>query len=252
MADKFTLNNVQYIKQENGYCFKIDGSLKDRISKAKFEEAKAEYEAKEAAIAEDMAKPAVINEYGCVDCKGCRNTKCVHRDCMRRNPIEVGGLAECKRLENNVAENATGSHEEAKEDNSDTEVVLEHAKEDEAKENKKKASKKPRKSKDIAFEMDLSTGRHITLTAKQADFIAHIPDTYFYENGVDSAIWVDCLADDIGGQFANKPMTVGAMISTLCEKGLGCRGKGKVNGRKATSFEFTEEGKEVAKELGLN
>ena len=46
-------------------------------------------------------------------------------------------------------------------------------------------------------------------------------------------------------------MTVGAMISTLCEKGLGIRGKEKMNGRKATFFELTEMGKKVAGDLGL-
>lgn len=107
--------------------------------------------------------------------------------------------------------------------------------------------KRIRKSKDIAYD-----GNGITLTAKQVDFIRHLPDTNFWEHGLDSCIWVDCLCDDIGGQFEGKPMTVGAMISTLCEKGLGIRYKQRVNGRKATSFELTENGKLVAAELGLN
>lgn len=105
---------------------------------------------------------------------------------------------------------------------------------------------KPRKSKDVAHEAE-----GVTLTAKQVDFIKHLPDTYFWENGLDSCIWVDCLCDDIGGQFKGKPMTVGAMISTLCEKGLGSRGSEKRNGRKCTSFELTELGKKVAAGLGL-
>ena len=107
--------------------------------------------------------------------------------------------------------------------------------------------KRIRKSKDIAYD-----GNGITLTAKQVDFIRHLPDTCFWEHGLDSAIWVDCLCDEIGGQFKGKPMTVGAMISTLCEKGLGTRCKQRVNGKKATSFELTENGKLVAAELGLN
>lgn len=105
---------------------------------------------------------------------------------------------------------------------------------------------KPRKSKDVAHEAE-----GVTLTAKQVDFIKHLPDTCFWENGLDSCIWVDCLCDDIGGQFAGKPMTVGAMISTLCEKGLGSRGSEKRDGRKCTSFELTELGKKVAAGLGL-
>ena len=106
--------------------------------------------------------------------------------------------------------------------------------------------KKKRRPKDIAHE---SNG--VTLTAKQVDFIQHLPDSDFWENGVDSAIWVDCLCDEIGGQFANKPMTVGAMISTLCEKGLGVRAKEKPNGKTATSFKLTDLGKKVALALGV-
>lgn len=110
----------------------------------------------------------------------------------------------------------------------------------------KKATTK-RRPKDIAYE-----GNGVTLTAKQVDFIRHIPDTCFYEDGLDSCIWCDCLADEIGGQFAGKPMTVGAMISTICEKGLASRETDRVNGRKATSLAFTELGKKVAADLGLN
>lgn len=106
--------------------------------------------------------------------------------------------------------------------------------------------RKAKKSKDVAFECE-----GVTLTAKQVDFIRHLPDTCFWENGLDSCIWVDCLCDDIGGQFAGKPMTVGAMISTICEKGLGLRGVEKRDGRKCTTFELTELGKKVAAGLGL-
>lgn len=113
--------------------------------------------------------------------------------------------------------------------------------------NGKKKEKKARRPKDIAHE---SNGK--TLTAKQVDFIRHIPDTCFYENGLESTMWCDCLADEIGGQFAGKPMTVGAMISTLREKDIVYVGVDRVNGKKAKFFGFTETGKEIAKELGLN
>lgn len=113
-------------------------------------------------------------------------------------------------------------------------------------------AKKPRKSKDIAFEHKFENGITITLTAKQVDFIHHIPDTSFYENGTDSTVWCDILADEIGGKFEGKPMTVGAMISTLREKNVISVGVDKDrNGRKAKFFEFTEYGKDIAKELGL-
>ena len=113
---------------------------------------------------------------------------------------------------------------------------------------KAKKRSKPRKSKDIAHESKCG----VTLTAKQVDFMKHLPDTCFWENGLDSEIWVDCLCDEIGGQFMNKPMTVGAMISTLCEKQLGVRCRQKVNGRMATSFALTDLGKMVMSELGID
>lgn len=106
-------------------------------------------------------------------------------------------------------------------------------------------AKKVRKSKDIAFTYSENGETVVTLTAKQVDFVKHLSDTCFWENGLESCIWIDCLCDDIGGQFAGKPMTVGAMISTLCEKGLGLRGKQKVNGKKCTSFELTDLGMKV-------
>ena len=161
-------------------------------------------------------EPAVINEFGCVDCRNCPVDGCVHRDCMRRNPTSVGGLGECPRLKVKKQESAP----------------------------KKKSA---RRSKDIAYD-----GNGVTLTAKQVDFIRHLPDTNFWENGLDSAVWTDVLADEIGGQFAGKPMTTGAMISTICEKGLAVRATDRINGRKATFMALTELGKKVAAELGLN
>ena len=118
-------------------------------------------------------------------------------------------------------------------------------------------AKKTRKSKDIAHEHkdgDLT----ITLTAKQVDFVLHLSDSCFWEHGLDSILWCDVLCDEIGGQFEGKPMTIGAMISTLCEKGLGIRTKDRITdmttgkSRKSTTFQLTEKGKEIAKELGLH
>lgn len=180
-----------------------------------------------AEVTEEALEPAVINQYGCVDCSKCNVQNCVHRDCMRRNPTSVGGLGLCPRLNVEPTEEPTAPEEP-----------------------KAPKAKRVRKPKDIGHTSAAVEG--VTLTAKQVDFIRHLPDTCFWEHGLDSAIWVDCLCDDIGGQFKGKPMTVGAMISTLCEKGLGTRCKQRVNGKKATSFELTENGKLVAAELGLN
>lgn len=133
---------------------------------------------------------------------------------------------------------------EAVEESETTEEIKQIAKEFAPK------KKRIRKSKDIAFAVTVD-GVETTLTAKQVDFIRHLPDTCFWENGLDSAVWTDVLADEIGGQFAGKPMTTGAMISTLCEKGLGVRAKERVNKRNCISFRLTGLGKVIAAELGL-
>lgn len=111
----------------------------------------------------------------------------------------------------------------------------------------KKAEKKPRRSKDIAHE---SNG--VTLTAKQVDFIRHMPDTCFYEHGLESLLWVDVLAEEIGGQFADKPMTIGAMISTLREKDVIFVARDESREGKPKYIGFTELGRKIAAELGLN
>lgn len=120
------------------------------------------------------------------------------------------------------------------------------------KEKKVRKAKKAKAAKKNAAYVFSNGGVEFTLTAKQVDFIRHLPDTCFWQDGLDSAIWIDCLCDEIKGQFSGKPMTVGAMISTLCEKGLGTRGKNRVNGRKCTSFALTDWGKAIAKDLGLH
>lgn len=110
---------------------------------------------------------------------------------------------------------------------------------------KTKAEKKPRRSKDIAHE---SNG--VTLTAKQVAFIKLFPNDDFYERGLESALWIECLCDTVAGTF--NPMAVGAMVSTLREKHLIEVGWDKVNGKKCKYLQFTELGKQIAKELGLN
>lgn len=111
-----------------------------------------------------------------------------------------------------------------------------------------KKTSKPRTK--AAFEQEVMEVQ-VRLTEKQVDFIKHMSDTCFWEHGLDSTPWIDILAEEIGGQFANNPYLVGAMVSTLREKGLISVGADKVNGRKCKFFALTEVGKEVAKELGL-
>lgn len=125
---------------------------------------------------------------------------------------------------------------------------VEAAKSDKEAEKKfNKGEKKPRRSKDIAHE---SNG--VTLTAKQVDFIRHMPDTCFYEHGLESLLWVDVLAEEIGGQFADKPMTIGAMISTLREKDVIFVARDESREGKPKYIGFTDLGKKIAVELGLN
>lgn len=119
----------------------------------------------------------------------------------------------------------------------------------------KKTKKKSKKN--VAFEGVFETGEgeafevnHVTLTEKQVKFIKLLPRDDFYENGLDSALWIDVLCDTLAGEF--NPMALGAMVSTLREKYLISVGVQKVNGKKCKFFGFTELGKKVARELGLN
>lgn len=144
---------------------------------------------------------------------------------------------------------------EAEESSTDEEIaeIIEAMNDEEPEEHP--VEKKARKAKkNAAFTYCPNGVDVITLTEKQVDFIRHLPDTCFWEQGLDSCVWIDCLCDDIKGQFAGKPMTVGAMISTICEKGLGTRAANRKGprGGKCTSFALTEMGKQVAAELGLN
>jgi hypothetical protein len=138
---------------------------------------------------------------------------------------------------------------EATEKSVENEAVLEAA-ENAQGQGKAKRTYKKRTPKDVDYRKTFND-TEITLTRKQVDFLYHISDTCYWEQGLDSAIWIDCLCDEIGGEFAGKPMTVGAMVSTLCEKGVCERWKEKVNGKKCTALALTELGKLVAKDLGL-
>jgi hypothetical protein len=227
-----------------------------RIGKAEYEAAKVEYDQQvldsqpsKIDVNADLYTPAVIDESGCVDCREGKVTGCVHRNCMRRNPRNVGGLGECPRLDVEpvtIDEGVVDTELEEIINETGLEPADAELERNIRKEKKAKKASKPRRSKDIAYE-----GNGVTLTAKQVDFLNHLPDTDFWEKGLESCVWVDILCDQIGGQFTDKPMTVGAMISTLCEKGLGVRGKEKMNGHKATFFPLTELGQKVAGELGL-
>lgn len=111
----------------------------------------------------------------------------------------------------------------------------------------KKTKKKSKKNVAFTFEDADDT---VTLTEKQVKFIKLLPRDDFYERGLDSELWIDVLCDTLADEF--NPMALGAMVSTLREKHLISVGVQKVNGKKCKFFGFTELGKRVASELGLN
>ena len=208
----FEINGATYTRKANGYCYV---SYEYSESGKVHRIGKSEFESKYAQFQTEEAVEIEITEL-----EPREGEKVYHDEPIERVDIE--------------------SAVEATEESQTTEETKQIAKEFAPK-------KRTRKSKDIAYD-----GNGTTLTAKQVDFIRHLPDTCFWENGLDSAVWTDVLADEIGGQFAGKPMTTGAMISTICEKGLASRANDRVNGRKSTFMVLTELGKRVAAELGLN
>lgn len=154
---------------------------------------------------------------------------------------------------NAIAEySAEMAQEEAKEDAEDTQNTEAPAPASDAKKTPKKAKKNTRKKKVQVGGFEFQEGEvHLILTSKQVDFIKHLPDTCFWQDGLNSTPWVDCLCDDIGGQFEGKPMTVGAMISTLREKKVLVVSIGKYDNKKSKYISLTELGQRVATELGL-
>lgn len=138
---------------------------------------------------------------------------------------------------------------EATEKSVEDEAVREAAKNAQG-QGKAKRTYKKRTPKDVDYRKTFD-GIEITLTEKQVDFLYQVSDTCFGENGIDSTVWTDDLCDNIGGSFVGKPMSVGALISTICEKGLAKRTKEYTGSKKRTSFVLTELGKLVAKDLGL-
>ena len=269
----FTYNNIEYTVSDSGYYFKTVNGKKSRISLKAFEAAR------NAAIAESESKMDEAMDRKVEEAQS-------KKEAMERSMNRMDGEVDTITQEDldNAAEDPTvtleqftdmlaeaelaqaiAEFEESCIDEEKVEILKEMeeeadhqtedtfngtAKEETPKEAKPKKARKPRRSKDSKeFEVN---GQKISLTPKQIDFIQHLPDTCFWENSLDSCIWVDCLCDDIGGQFADKPMTVGAMISTLCEKGLSDRVAERRDGKKCTSFELTETGKAIAEMLGVH
>lgn len=100
-------------------------------------------------------------------------------------------------------------------------------------------------------------GQEIGLTEKHMVFLRHLPKCPYWDSGLDSSVWVFDVRDTLG-MVGMAGMTVGAMISTLREKGLLVVGEkifadsGRASrGRREKYIELTETGKKVAKALGI-
>lgn len=94
-------------------------------------------------------------------------------------------------------------------------------------------------------------GQEIGLTEKHVTFLKGLPKCSYWDHGLDSSVWVFALTDT-----SMTPMTVGAMVSTLREKGLLRVMLGEVedmNGRTRHKkyIELTDTGKKVAEALGV-
>lgn len=111
----------------------------------------------------------------------------------------------------------------------------------------KKSSRSLRKA---AYRVTVD-GQEIGLTEKHVTFLESLPKCSYWDHGLDSSVWVFALTDT-----GMAPMTVGAMVSTLREKGLLRVMLGEVenmNGRTRHEkyIELTETGKKVAEALGV-
>jgi hypothetical protein len=100
-------------------------------------------------------------------------------------------------------------------------------------------------------------GAEIGLTEKHVMFLENLPKCSYWDHGLDSSVWVFDVRDTLA-MAGMAGMTVGAMISTLREKGLLVVGEETFTnfvrggrGRKEKYMELTETGKKVAEALGI-
>lgn len=127
------------------------------------------------------------------------------------------------------------------------EEASDHAAEEAVNHPRKKSSRSLRK----AAHRVVVDGQEIGLTEKHVTFLESLPKCSYWDRGLDSSVWVFALTDT-----GMAPMTVGAMVSTLREKGLLRVMLGEVenmNGRtrREKYVELTETGKKVAEALGI-
>lgn len=120
--------------------------------------------------------------------------------------------------------------------------IVEEMKEEEPK-------KTPRRRRTQVGGMEFSeSGVRVIITKNQIKFIRMLPMSEFWTESVDSTLWIDVLCDELAMEMG--PMTIGAMVSTLREKGLLVVSIGSYdNGKKAKYIAFTELGKKVATKI---
>lgn len=131
------------------------------------------------------------------------------------------------------------------------EEASDHAAEEAVNHPKKKSS---RSLRNAAHRVEVD-GQEIGLTEKHMVFLTNLPKCSFWDDGLDSSVWVFDVRDTLA-MAGMAGMTVGAMISTLREKGLLRVMLGEVdsmNGRtrREKYVELTETGKKVAEALGV-
>lgn len=95
---------------------------------------------------------------------------------------------------------------------------------------------------------DAFEGKRVLLTPKQVEFmerISEIEETYPHDTGAwyPTDVYTECLSDTMS------PASVGAMITTLREKGVIRTEYSKVDGRKICRFQLTELGQYVYNKL---
>ena len=246
----FDFNGVTYTyRTETGRYSKTENGKTTRIGKAEYEKAEQDRNAEiSAKMHENLEK---LNR----EQNGRNEFVEITEEDLRRDAEELESYiaeAEESNTDLEIAEIIKSMDEDAEDDSISAEEFIEKVQKVE-KQKKVRKERKAKAAKKNAYHAS-AVVPGVTLTEKQVDFILHLSDSNFWENGLDSILWVDVLCDEIGGQFSGKPMTVGAMISTLCEKGLGTRSTERrgARGGKVTSFALTEMGKQVAAELGLN
>ena len=98
---------------------------------------------------------------------------------------------------------------------------------------------------------DTFEGKRVLLTPKQVEFvrrISEIEEMYHYDTGTwyPADVYTECLSNTMS------PTSVGAMITTLREKGVIRTEYSKVGGRRVCRFQLTELGQYVYNKLSSN